>query len=249
MKTATAKGSHNQSAINPFEVCRAKCNRVCVEKGRGMQRGVAISVASQRIDKLHTKLDSKIGICVEKFHAQRGPRGEKGRAGEWQIYQLGQLIKRKVLPATHVYHSACVCLFCNPCQSWHILQRQTEIGCSRSRRRFLYGICMVCTHTHTYTEVHRGTQSHRQWKGASEQAAANWLHCLIWRVLIANDLLSTETRKVLPIEDLLDKPKQTRTKRPKPMDSLSLSVSLSVSLRREWPATQSDYATNCRPFR
>lgn len=34
--------------------------------------GVAISVASQRIDKLHTKLDSKIGICVEKFHAQRG---------------------------------------------------------------------------------------------------------------------------------------------------------------------------------
>lgn len=53
---------------------------VCVEKGRGMQRGVAISVASQRIDKLHTKLDSKIGICVEKFHAQRGTRGEKGWA-------------------------------------------------------------------------------------------------------------------------------------------------------------------------
>lgn len=55
---------------------------VCVEKGRGMQRGVAISVASQRIDKLHTKLDSKIGICVEKFRAQRGTGEENGRVGQ-----------------------------------------------------------------------------------------------------------------------------------------------------------------------
>lgn len=52
-------------------------------------------------------------------------------------------------------------------------------------------------------------------------------------MLIANDLLSAKTLKVLPIEDLLDKPKQTRTKRPKRMDwghSLSLSLSLCFSL-------------------
>lgn len=137
---------------------------------------------------------------------------------------------------TSVRSYVCVCVFSNPCQSWHILQRQTEIGCSRSRRRFLYGICMVCTHTHPDTEVHRGTQSHRQWKGALAQAVANWLHCRIERVLIANDLHLTETLKVLPIEDLLDKPKQTRTKLPpKRMDWWDpLFLFLSLFLSKKW---------------
>lgn len=231
MKTATAKGSHNQSAINPFEVCRAKCNRVCGKYGRGNQccksknRQVAHKTWQQ-----NWHMRWKIS-CTKSV--RRGEGAERGRE-DWQICQLAQLIKRKVLPATHVYQCTFirVCVFSNPCQSWHILQRQTEIGCSRSRRRFLYGICMVCTHTHPDTEVHRGTQSHRQWKGALAQAVANWLHCRIERVLIANDLHLTETLKVLPIEDLLDKPKQTRTKLPpKRMDwwdPLFLFLSLSV---------------------
>lgn len=72
-----------------------------------MQRGVAISVASQRIDKLHTKLDSKIGICVEKFHAQRGSREEKGREGRGANIPAGTTNKEEG-PASNTCVPFCV---------------------------------------------------------------------------------------------------------------------------------------------
>lgn len=163
-------------------------------------------------------LTAKLAYALKNFmHKECQERG-RGRTGKRGLTNMpAGTTNKEEGPASntcvpvYVHTCVCVCVFSNPCQSWHILQRQTEIGCSRSRRRFLYGICMVCKRTHTDTEVHRGTQSHRQWKGALAQAVANWLHCRIERVLIANDLHLAETLKVLPIEDLLDKPKQTKT--------------------------------------
>lgn len=245
MKTATAKGSHNQSAINPFEVCRAKCNRVCGKYGRGNQccksknRQVAHKTWQQ-----NWHMRWKISCTKSGRRRGRGSTGKRGVAN----MPAGTTNKEEG-PASNtcvpVYVHTCVCV-CS------VIPAKVDTFCNVKRKLaavavgvgFFMGFAWSAhTHTHTETEVHRGTQSHRQWKGALAQAVANWLHCRIERVLIANDLHLAETLKVLPIEDLLDKPKQTRTKLPpKRMDWWDpLFLFLSLFLSKKWMCSSTSW--------
>lgn len=127
IKTSTAGSCHNQIAINPLWAFIAKTSidnfiseaeeETEIGAGKGWLQGRGDGQGNSNCDAknrqvAHTKLDSKIGICVEKFPAHR-------ICGQHR--QLGQLIKGQILCVSvpicvcvwHVCHM-CVCSFCNP---------------------------------------------------------------------------------------------------------------------------------------
>lgn len=119
-KTPTAGSSHNQSAINRLRALppNASIGNSTPLPTMSPLRGVAIKVATQRIDNLHTKLDRKIGICVEKFPARRiceeRERGDRHRPDSWAgkerptDRQAARITNKGAGPV-------CVCVrFCNP---------------------------------------------------------------------------------------------------------------------------------------